>query len=45
MYKKDKRYFCYDEMLGVEDNFNRTADIMKTLEEIGLYFNTDDKNK
>ena len=43
VYKKDKRYFCYDEILGVEDDFNRTSDIINTLEEIGLRFNTDDK--
>tara|TARA_B100000519_G_scaffold8107_1_gene6650 strand:- start:623 stop:1096 length:474 start_codon:yes stop_codon:yes gene_type:complete len=43
VYKKDKRYFCYDEILGVEDDFNRTSDIINTLEEIGLRFNTDYK--
>ena len=43
IYKKNKRYFCYDEILGVEDDFNRTSDIINTLEEIGLRFNTDDK--
>ena len=42
-YKKDKRKFCYDEILGVEDNFNRTSDIINTLAELGIDFNTDDK--
>jgi hypothetical protein len=43
VYKKDKRKFCYDEILGVEDDFNRTSDIINTLAEIGIDFNTDEK--
>ena len=43
VYKKDKNYFCYDEILGVEDNFNRSADIINTLSELGLHYNTDNK--
>ena len=42
-YKKDKNKFCYDEILGVEDDFNRTSDIINTLAEIGIDFNTDEK--
>ena len=42
-YKKDKRKFCYDEILGVEDDFNRTSDIINLLAELGIDFNTDEK--
>ena len=42
-YKKNKRKFCYDEILGVEDDFNRTSDIINTLAELGIDFNTDEK--
>ena len=43
VYKKNKQRFCYDEILGAEEDFNRVADIINTLNEIGIYFNTDEK--
>ena len=41
-YDKKTRKFYYDEILGVDD-FARSADIINTLEEIDICFNTDDK--
>ena len=40
-YDKKTRRFYYDEILGVEDNFMRSADIINTLKEIDIEFRTD----
>ena len=39
VYKKDKRYFCYDEILGVE--YPQSADVISMLKDVDVCFRTD----